>query len=29
MFMSYKSDRAVDKKAQAALDDEIRKTKKK
>ena len=29
MFMSYQSDRAVAEKAQDALDDEIRKTKKK
>lgn len=29
MFMSYQSDRAVAEKAQAALDDEIRKQKKK
>lgn len=29
MFMSYQSDRAVANLAQAALDDEIRKTKKK
>lgn len=28
MFMSYQSDRAVAEKAQAALDDEIRKQKK-